>query len=269
MEEHALLTISKLLEILEKVENNKEVQLLAYSVKPGTEKGDNYASEIAKVDITAKVGTETKEYHWMVKIEPVITEFTKRLHLEEKEITYYKEIVPKWHRLAEERKASFRINSFDSPYSEYHEEEGRRSILVMQNLRHCGYTDAPNKKKGLTLAHAKVALEEIARFHALGYAYIKSYPEGIEAGKAANDIFIADHLKADPKTQDVFKAFTSEFMHRVGVVEEPGQDLVSVYQKFLYKNDAFEYFLRITEPKSDAFNVICHADLWFNNMLFR
>ncbi len=270
MEEHDTLTKKKLLEILWKVEGNQDVEILSCSVQPGTEKGENYASEMLRCDLTAVVGKEEKDYHWMVKLEPVLTEFTKGMHLEEKEITYYKELMPKWNLIAEEKKASFRITNLDSPFAELGE-KGKRSILVMENLCHHGYTDAPNKKKGLSLDHIKVALEELARFHSLGYVYLKSYPNGLEEGRRKNEVFITDYMTAETASgaQVLFKRLSDEIINTVGLIQEPGQDFVSIYQRFRDENDPYKFIQRLLRAKPDAFNVICHGDVWFNNMLFK
>ncbi len=270
IKEHDTLTKSKLLEILQTVEKNKKVEILEHSVSPGTETGENFCSEIARCDIVARIGKEVKEYHWIVKLEPILTEFTEGQHVEEKEITYYQFLMSEWNKLAEEKMASFRITNFDSPFAELGK-KGKRSILVMENLCHHGYTDAPNKKKGLSLDHIKVALEELARFHSLGYVYLKSYPNGLEEGRRKNEVFITDYMTAETASgaQVLFKRLSDEIINTVGLIQEPGQDFVSIYQRFRDENDPYKFIQRLLRAKPDAFNVICHGDVWFNNMLFK
>ena len=270
IKEHDTLTKSKLLEILQTVEKNKKVEILEHSVSPGTETGENFCSEIARCDIVARIGKEVKEYHWMVKLEPILTEFTEGQHVEEKEITYYQFLMSEWNKLAEEKMASFRITNFDSPFAELGK-KGKRSILVMENLCHHGYTDAPNKKKGLSLDHTKMALEELARFHALGYVYLKNNSNGLKEEEDKIAIFTTDYLilHPSPKTEGLMKQFTKEIVNTVCLIEEPGQDFVAIYERFQKKTDPYELLQMLYKPKSNAFNVICHGDVWFNNILFK
>ncbi len=271
-QEHDVLTKDKLTQILRKLEKTKDVEILKLSVKPGTEAGDNYASEIAKCDMTARVGgNEEKEYHWMVKMSPVITSFTVGMHLEENEVIYYDEMAPKWNGIAAERKASFRLNSFAAPYTELPKDDSGRSILAMENLTYQGYTDAPHKKKGLSLAHAKVALEEIARFHALGYVYMKTYPGGLDKAHADNEVFLTDYVYVKPSDamKSMFESFMSTFFVAVKAIQEPGQDLVTIFDKFNDAHDPVKYIKEMFTAQPDKFNLICHGDLWFNNMLFK
>ena len=267
-----MLTKEKLLEILQSIEGSKNAALVQYSVKPGTAVGDNYASEMARVDMTAKVDGKGKEYHWMVKMTPTVTSFSKGMHFEETEILYYRDVLPAWNKMAEEKGASFRMNNIPAPYTEIQPDDGdKRSILVMENLALHGYRDAANKKKGLSLVYAKAALEEIARFHAMGYSYMMSYPGGLEEAKKANDIFITDFVNVRPTPAGVNMA-RSMVTGAAGILEliqEPGQDFVGIYNRFLEENDPVEYCRKIFSPNPDGFNVIGHGDLWFNNMLFK
>ncbi len=47
------------------------------------------------------------------------------MKLEEKEIKFYMEILPKWKKLEQERQTSFKLNCYWAPYAEFHEEEGK------------------------------------------------------------------------------------------------------------------------------------------------
>ncbi len=265
-----MLTKQKLTYILRQVER-MNVEIVNYSVKSGSEKGDNFASEMVRCDLTAKVAGQVKDYHWMVKLEPATTHFTKGRHFEENEIIFYSNLLPRWNQLAQRRQASFRLNSFAAPYTEFHEEEQTRSVLVMENLQCHGYTDAPNKKKGLSLDHAKVVLAEVARFHALGYVYLKNFPGGIKAGREAHEVFLTDylHAKPSPGMVQLRKGMFHNIRLMVELIQEPGQDLVGILDRFHRERDVFVHLSRLNSPNPEGFNVPCHGDLWYNNMLFK
>lgn len=44
--------------------------------------------------------------------------------------------------------------------------------FFMENMRELGYIDEFNKKLGLDEAHIKVTMDELAKFHAVGHAYV-------------------------------------------------------------------------------------------------
>ncbi len=269
-QDHPVLTKEKLLEVVQQVEGTKDVVIAECVRSPGTKPGDNYGSELVKCDLVARVGGKEKTFHWMVKLQLLDTSFAE-VHLEEKEIFCYDYALKKWNSIAEEKEASFRLNSIKAPYTELHREKDKRSILVMENMKHLGYEDALDKKKGLSLSHAKLVLEEIARFHALGYVWVKNHPEGIEGGRAANKIFLTDYIYAEPP-QDVYnmmKSTTDKFLATIKLVQEPGQNLDEIYEKFTSTVDPFAHFTKLSATNNDLFNVVCHGDLWFNNTLFK
>lgn len=90
------------------------------------------------------------------------------------------QVIPEWKKIIEDKKAGIELNFGDLYYTEYFSEVEKGSIIAMQNLNTLGYRDAINKKKGLSPQHVKLALDEMAKYHALGYVWLKKYPGGIE-----------------------------------------------------------------------------------------
>jgi hypothetical protein len=91
-----------------------------------------------------------------------------------------------------ERKADISLNFCHLYYCE-NENVETGAIIAMQNATTLGYRDALNKKKGLSPPEIRLALSELAKYHACGYAYMKSFPGGIEQGlkehKVSNSLF--------------------------------------------------------------------------------
>ncbi len=270
--EHETLTKQKLHSILQETEGTDAITILQYSAKPGTEVGDNYSGELVKLDFRAQVGESKKEYHWMVKLTSVASTLLRGTHAEEKEIMFYRDLLLKWNEMAQEKGAKFRLNNYLAPYTEFNpDDSGKRSILAMENLQYYGYEDAPHKKLGLSLDHVKLALEEVAHFHALGYHYIKSYPGGINEGLEKNRTFITDYIVASaaPGPLNFRNASPGRIRSTLKFIEESGQDLSEIFWKSHEKDDITKRFKEAFSPNADGFNVLCHGDLWFNNLLFR
>ncbi len=278
IQEYRILTKEKFVKIIQKHEKTSEVELLKVDIKEGSEKGDNYSGEVMACDIIAKVAGTEKEYHWMMKIPPSSIErlpVNRAMRMEEKEIAFYHEIMPKWQKMIKDRGAKFELHCHPSPYAEFNEEHEKGSILVMENLCHIGYSTAENKKKGLSVAYAKAALEELAKFHALGYAYLKNYPGGLKEGVEANEMMANDYLFANPHplTKQAFTAMSdtmkSAMYDLIQNIEEPGQELLKSIKAFDEEYDLDETRARLYGPEEGQFNTLCHGDTWFNNMLFK
>ena len=97
----------------------------------------------------------------------------REIQVEKKETQFYSEVLPKWVDRAD--KAGIEVHFCQAPYTEFTEEG---SMIIMENLTKSGYSDAVNKTKGLNMEYVKAVMEELAKFHALGFDLIQE--EGIE-----------------------------------------------------------------------------------------
>lgn len=84
-------------------------------------------------------------------------------------------------KLISDRNADVKLSVPPAPYLELNtpDKDGtnKPSILVMEDMSIENFRDPYNKKSnGLGLEYAKLTVMELAKLHACGYAYIKSYP---------------------------------------------------------------------------------------------
>ncbi len=276
--EQDVLDRTKLVHIIKESENAKEVDLL--DVRLTTMSSLNYSGEIVFCDLKAAVDGAEREFRWAVKLPPFTSKERMPLHretkMEEKEIVFYREILPAWKNLMRERKAEFSINCYESPYSEYHEDwqEGG-SILVLQDLRTHDFKDGIDKKWGLDLYHSKLAMEELAKFHALGYAYLKSYPGGTKEGLERNKLIARDYCISNPSAmaeaviEPMNKMAVANMVTVLKSVQEPGQDFAGAFMKAHAKADIFDMSKRLFGADMEGFKTICHGDAQLNNLLFK
>ena len=104
------------------------------------------------------------------------------------------QIIPAWKKIIEERGADITLNFGDICFTEYFEDLDQGSIIAMQNLNTLGYRDAINKKRGLSPKHVRLALDEMAKYHALGYAWTRNYPGGVEQALKDEEVRNNSHL---------------------------------------------------------------------------
>ncbi len=58
-------------------------------------------------------------------------------------------------------------------------------------------------------------------------------------------------------------------LNTVGLIQDPGQDLVGLLKKYNEKHDLNNVMSRLCAVDPNGFNTICHADTWANNLLFK
>ncbi len=193
---------------------------------------------------------------------------------EEKEMLFYSDMLPEWRKLICDRGAKFDINCSRSLYSEIHDDVQKGSILVMENLTWHGFNDDVDRTKGLDIHHAKVALAELAKFHALGYAKLNSYPGGINEGVRANPELCLDYLYINCANLDVQETFTASMVtgmqYQLEVAQEPGQDFVRAFhQKLKEEGGVLALRKRLYTPRKGEFHTLAHGDAHLMNIMFK
>lgn len=189
----------------------------------------------------------------------------------------YSELIPAWQRLIDERKARIELNFCPSPFTEFHQDIDKGSIIVMENMKFMNYRDAIDKRKGLSIHYVKLALTELAKFHALGYAYIKSYPGGIQEGLAKNDVVARDFFFSATNRDEAVEVMLNHMqgsmipnmINVLSACEEPGQNFGDALLRFHERKNIFQLRDELFASNPDEFNTLCHGDAWFNNMLFQ
>ncbi len=278
-EEHVILTRAKLAHIVKVSQGAESVELLEASLKSLSSMGKNYSGDIVFADLKARVDGSSQNFSWAIKLPPLGSKDRMPIHrefmVERKEIAFYTEILPAWKKLIEEREAGFAITCYDAPYTEFNDDMEKGSLVVMQNLQPRGFEDARDKKHGLDMHHARLALAELAKFHALGYAHLKSYSGGVEEGLKCNELFVTDYLFINPSPtgkavmQSVNSSMITSMQNLLSSVQEPGQDFVGAFMKAHEKEDVFTFRTKLYRPDTDGFKTVCHGDTHLNNLLFK
>ena len=279
-DEHKVLTRKKLTQILKESQNAKEVEIVDTKLTAMSTLGKNYSGDIVFCKVKAKVDGSEKDFDWAVKLPPYESKERMPMHretyMEKKEIFFYRNVLPAWKKMIKDREAEIHLNCHASPYTEYQEgwEDGG-SIIVMENMNKLGFKDAIDKKWGLDIHHAMLAMKELAKFHALGYAYLKSYPGGTDEGFEKNDYLVNDYafVKYSPSMQKTIDAinetFFPGFVTTAKAVQEPGQDFAAAIVRFNAKENVFDQRQRMYGPDVKGFKTTCHGDAQLNNILFK
>ncbi|XP_058804533.1 uncharacterized protein LOC131671812 [Phymastichus coffea] len=250
-----------------------EVIVVKYDTINLLPKGENYSSTMLKVNSVIKRTEDSPEENLalVAKMIPV-TEF-QQSHINcttsfNKEMYVYKILMPAFREL--EKEVGVKDEDLIDITPKYY--GGRLSmnrekldvadidaVMLMENLKEHGYYTM-NRIRGLDLGHAKMALRELARFHALSMALRKKKPSFFEeVKKSLNDFpFKMVENEFDDSIRHIISTVceypqTAKYEDRIRASIEANKDWIKTMN---------------TEPE-EPWIAINHGDFWSNNMLFR
>nr|XP_033320834.1 uncharacterized protein LOC117217379 isoform X1 [Megalopta genalis]XP_033320835.1 uncharacterized protein LOC117217379 isoform X2 [Megalopta genalis] len=236
-----------------------------FTVEPLLPPGENYGSTILKVDVDLKKGQdgEQEQLHLIGKMLPP-TEFQRRIFNSSKtfvkEIFMYETIMPAYSKLEASLKPKEVFNFLPKFYGSRMSlqpdvEMDDDAVFLMENLKAYGYYHGV-RSVGYDMEHSKVALQALARFHALGMAMKQKQPGLFHMFKMHSKTYSID---AAPDS-DMFEATLNT------IKEDPD---MCVYYDVCENvvNDIVRKGFWGDVPREPWMTII-HTDFWVNNVLF-
>lgn len=274
--DHKALTKAKFLEILKKNEATEDVELIELILKPGAEVGQNFSGQVVACHLKAKVKGQTKTFDWMAKVP--FDDQTKLVALrlmktEIKELEFYQDLLPALKDFIAKKGSDIQLKFCPFIYGEYNEDVPKEdcvhsSMIMLEHLGHLGYIDPINKTSGLDLDHVKLVIKALADYHAATRGFYRAKYGDLE------NMVEKEPLQAKDYFAFMLNQFRSSmvegFFQRFLNIGDDGQKYVDSYQRFAKDvMDPIDLRNKLTGPDICRFNVLCHGDPWFNNMLFK
>nr|CAD7442855.1 unnamed protein product [Timema bartmani] len=148
----------------------------------------------------------------------------------------------------------------------------RNDVIVLEDLQPAGFRMC-DRQEGLDLEHSKLALQELARYHALSLAMKCLEPEAFlrTRHQIREVIFVqeAAHLFS-PSLETACKMAIGGLRISALQAGDDGGPLLLKAVKALesQRGTIFNKMVGLVKP-SEPFSVITHGDFWINNILFR
>lgn len=159
--------------------------------------------------------------------------------------------------------------SFGNGDEEENIESGADKILVLQDLFNAGYHAATQDRldeNGLDFNHSIMAISRLARFHAASYAMRKEHKMDFRSRYP----FLATDPVYNAQTAELFAKTQSSIGTRLfNIFQQGSQNIKEFSTHFL---DAVKNMharqSEFVSASLDTFGVLCHGDLWRQNVLF-
>ncbi|XP_071526467.1 uncharacterized protein [Panulirus ornatus] len=245
-------------------DKGSKAELLTWTVEDIVSEVDNYAALVTSVKVKFSLEQEEHNVSYVVKLSPdpkkIFGGFAEALF--KKEVGFYgilsNALSSELERVGE---VALRV-----PKCFYMRGDSGKEIIFLENLLPRGFK-MNDRSKGLDVAHTKLILQELARFHAASLLLLAKVPDRVLDHRY--DFIKIDWTNFSDNAKDFLKDFFSMVMKKNSNILH----LVGGYRRveeWLARNsergcDMMESHLQTDVP----FDVICHGDCWNNNLLFR
>lgn len=258
----AILTFNDCNKIIAKCTNNIQ-QCESYVIKKKSDEvlgflGDHY---VLIIDTFSKITGEKSQHNFFVKTMPELSlqqmEYVKSLNAFEKESRLYKTILPEFQKY------------FDEPFVPECFLIKTNSLIVLEDLSakdykikedYLNYYECESILKALAKLHsASVIFEEIRSVPFVRYKINEHFPDEL-----IENLFVL-HDEEHPRKKWLNAGMTAIYdcLRLVPHYEDKWE--ISAKLSAFVANDLHEF----VKPSLIYRNVICHADLWKNNALFK
>ncbi|XP_050458788.1 uncharacterized protein LOC126855304 [Cataglyphis hispanica] len=244
---------------LRKSENDNSIQVIDIFTKPATNKGDNYTSDMIRVNVEYSRDQNghktTKKKSVIVKITPIVEGVRQDLIMKSRifitEILMMTDTLNKMNNLLDPK---YRLSG-----KGLYVQHDNPTLLVIEDLAPLGYRMAC-RQTGLDLNHCILAIRGLARFHATSVALCEKEPK--QKQMYSRGMFNSEY---PPEMGGFFILGTSQLAKEME--NWPG---MKKYAEKIAKlaDKIYQIGIEACKISEDEFNVINHGDCWVNNMLF-
>lgn len=253
------LNVSFLVKVLSTKQSVAEesVQITKFKVGSASKKGDNFASQIFRVELSYSIdGQEAVEQRVIVKARhdnEEMHEIFSAYEIYTKEINFYQNILPGITKLLESIGISVKL----APELIYCDLE--KEVLVVEDASAEDYRIAKRENR-FCLRAAKITLKKLAFYHAASVIYNEQNNQKLTEIRATLFAEGRDGIMA--MINNNVSAFVAEVSSWEGF-EEYLPKLKYIQENF--KKLAYQIYL----PIENGFNCLAHSDLWLCNLLVK
>lgn len=247
-------------DILQKYNNDGNLNVISIKAGPCGAAGDAFASTMYRVEVFARQRGESGLKHgkYIVKMMPTLQLAREKLgigsyNVHEKEMEIFQNVLPEFRKIL--RFVGEAKNVFPRAIAV----DRVRGVLVLEDLSDKKFMMV-DRKLGMDLKHIRLSLESLARFHAASIVMMETnrkvfdkFDVGMFSRKtsAFHNFFCGnmDALTAEVSSWKGFEAYAAK--------------LEAMKENFLDKS------YKVFDNEPGEMKVLAHGDFWVNNVMFQ
>ncbi|KAL2733655.1 uncharacterized protein V1477_014089 [Vespula maculifrons] len=200
---------------------------------------------------------ETKDLNFFTKIPPPISspqyEFIQQYGTFKKEVELYTRVFPE---------------VLDGPEQKYIPEcflGLENDVIVLEDMAHSGFI-MTDKFEPFDFEHCQVLMKTLAKFHAKSFIFEEQYKKNLhdEFSHCMQETLWSHK---DGKSKAMFDAAVKGTVSMIEIIPNLNKNQKEVFKEKLI--DLSASHMDKLSPSSKHKNVLCHGDLWANNILFK
>lgn len=253
---------AELLQTALKSASDADLKVISFEVKSAAAAGEHYSSDIFRVTVYYTQGDIAKTTSLVMKVNKHFDSLDKMpsdFNPFDREIKIFADILPPVHDFLREifpgdfqpigAKLLHSYNELPTPY------------LIVEDLKESGFK-LVDRSRGLDMSHSLLVMKYIGRFHAASVVLHEKEPEKFQG--------FMESLH-QPSQKEIMENFFNRNLRNVAREVETWPDYKERFASKLHElaDDAFILFANAVKRDEEEFNVLCHGDLWLNNMMFR
>nr|XP_023014587.1 uncharacterized protein LOC111504301 [Leptinotarsa decemlineata]XP_023014588.1 uncharacterized protein LOC111504301 [Leptinotarsa decemlineata] len=258
-------TILNLEELLiNHIDQNKKI--VGTKITRLTAPGDNFGSEILKIDLVLNDKTGNSENLSVIaKLIPEFEFYQEIFNIQwtfKNERNFYEKIIPCLQQFQKEQGVQDVIDLFPKYYGSRCNLEDKdtkvdgNAVLILENLKIKGYY-TENRKTGFDLPTSKLLLRDVAKFHAVPLALKLKRPQSF-------DSYVKPHMAAfQPERPPMSSPDMNSFLLEVIRDSEDYCRFAPQVEKSL------SLWGKRPTTFREPYSTLIHNDLWVNNIMLR
>lgn len=247
---------SYLEKILQEYYKDRTIKISKFeSSLAASEAGNNYVGLVLRLKIFFNHSSNTFAKSFVIKTtlpDPKMKEIVKNYKLFDKEMLMFETILPKYQKILGDSEPAMCPESIKMDWD--------NMTLVFEDLNESGFVVA-NRKKGVDMAHARILMESLAKYHAC--SMVLAEKEGSEIFK---DLHIHMINEESPQAKEHFQRCFNDMTQEVKTwhgYEKYAEKLENILPKF------FEQEINLYKKCQSKIKVVIHGDLWVSNFMFK
>lgn len=210
-----------------------------------------------KATVACPKSLETKSINFFTKIPPPISsllyDLTQAYGTFKKEVTLYTMVFPEM------------LDDFDKRYIPECFLGVENDVIVLEDMVHSGYT-MTDKFTPFDFEHCEILMRTLAKFHAKSFVFEQQYKRTLH-DEFSHCMHETLWPRMDDKAKAMFDAAVKGVISTIDLLPKLDDDR---------RNDFKEKIMKLCADHTDKLspsmkhkNVLCHGDLWANNILFK